>query len=307
MRSLMPHPIPYQGSKRNVAKAILSFFPESIDTLIEPFAGSAAISIAAAFYRKTSKFHLNDLNKPLIDLLSKIVNEPQEIADNYESLWYEQRDREREFYDDIREQFNKTRKPEYFLYLLARCVKGSVRYNSEGQFNQSPDNRRKGRHPKTMRNDIFAVSNLLKDKTTFTSFDYREVLDKVKSSDLIYMDPPYQGICNSRDPRYYSSIDFHEFIESLDQLNSRKLLFILSYDGKKGEKTYGMVLPSELDLFHIELKVGRSTQSTLLGSNEITYESLYLSSELVSKLGVTPDKFIDNSKFASKEQLILPL
>jgi site-specific DNA-adenine methylase len=45
----IPHPIPYQGSKRNLASEILRFFPANIVRLIEPFAGSAAISIASAF------------------------------------------------------------------------------------------------------------------------------------------------------------------------------------------------------------------------------------------------------------------
>jgi len=34
------------------------------------------------------------------------------------------------------------------LYLLDRCVKGAVRYNKEGWFNQSPDKRRLGRSRK---------------------------------------------------------------------------------------------------------------------------------------------------------------
>ena len=42
-----PHPIPYQGSKRRLAAAILAHAP-SCARLIEPFAGSAAISLAAA-------------------------------------------------------------------------------------------------------------------------------------------------------------------------------------------------------------------------------------------------------------------
>ena len=44
----LPHPIPYQGSKRNLAPDILRYFPETFDVLYEPFAGSAAMTIAAA-------------------------------------------------------------------------------------------------------------------------------------------------------------------------------------------------------------------------------------------------------------------
>ncbi len=43
----VPQPIPYQGSKRYIAKVILAFFPKAVETLFEPFAGSAAVSLAA--------------------------------------------------------------------------------------------------------------------------------------------------------------------------------------------------------------------------------------------------------------------
>lgn len=307
MALTIPHPIPYQGSKRNIANAILSFFPKQIDTLIEPFAGSSAISIAAAVYKKATKFHINDINKPLITLWTEIVNRPENISSNYEKLWNEQLGIEREYYDFVRDKFNKTEEPHYFLYLLARCVKASIRYNSNGEFNQSPDNRRKGRNPKSMRDDIFAVSNLFRNNVIFSSEDYRKILQKAKETDLIYMDPPYQGVSKTRDPRYYSHVLFNELIETLQELKERNLSFILSYDGKRGNKTYGNILPAELKLHHIELKVGRSSQSTLLGGKDITYESLYLSQALVSKLNITPEEYLDNSRIESRSQLALPI
>ena len=86
----MPHPIPYQGSKRQIAKYILPLFPPETTKLVEPFADSAAVSIAAAFYGKASCFHLNDLNQPLIALWHEIISNPQKIADGYKRLWLEQ-------------------------------------------------------------------------------------------------------------------------------------------------------------------------------------------------------------------------
>lgn len=149
----IPHPIPYQGSKRNLASAILQYFPNDTQRLIEPFAGSAAVSIAAAHTGKASHLLLNDLNKPLIDLWEGIINQPEQLASLYEQLWRSQLGRERRFYDLVRKRFNQTHRPYYFLYLLARCVKASVRYNSNGEFNQSPDNRRKGRHTSASRTE----------------------------------------------------------------------------------------------------------------------------------------------------------
>ena len=46
MQMAVPHPIPYQGSKRQLAGAILRYFPESTARMVEPFAGSAALSLA---------------------------------------------------------------------------------------------------------------------------------------------------------------------------------------------------------------------------------------------------------------------
>lgn len=40
-----PQPIPYQGSKRALVPLILNYFPTKVNRLIEPFAGSAALSI----------------------------------------------------------------------------------------------------------------------------------------------------------------------------------------------------------------------------------------------------------------------
>lgn len=290
----VPHPIPYQGSKRNLAKYILPFFPLDIDMLIEPFSGSAAITIAAAQSGKASLFHINDINEPLISLFHEIVNDPQKISNSYEKLWKEQLGDERQYYDRVRDLFNNTHKPEYLLYLLARCVKASIRYNSNGEFNQSPDNRRKGRSPKEMRNDIFSTSHLLKNRITITSRNYKEILPLSSPRDLVYLDPPYQGVCSNRDSRYIEGIQHEDFIEELNRLNERNISFILSYDGKRGGKSYGETLPTWLELYKYEIKVGRSSQSTLLGGKDFTYESLYLSKALQNRLTASVEEIINN-------------
>lgn len=284
----IPHPIQYQGSKRNLAHVILSYVPKSVDCLIEPFAGSAAISIAAAARKMAKTYAVNDLNKPLAELLRLIVEYPIETASFYEQVWNAQHDDSIEHFYRVREDFNRTQDPRLFLYLLARCVKGSVRYNSNGLFNQSPDKRRFGTRPETMRTNILGVSALLKGKSKFSSLDYREVLASAKTSDLVYMDPPYQGVCGERDSRYFSGIGHSDFVTSLEELNTRGISYIVSYDGRRGDKTFGELLPASLDLAHIELDAGRSSQSTLLGRDEVTYESLYLSQALTDKLASKP-------------------
>jgi len=280
----IPHPIPYQGSKRNLAGDILRCFPAEVETLHEPFAGSAAISLAAAAHRRAKRFHLNDMNKPLVDLWRTIVNTPDKLVKQYELLWKEQQDDPKAYYRKIRDEFNLTGRPDYFFYLLARCVKASVRYNANGEFNQSPDNRRRGATPTTMHEQVCGASYLLKGKTSFSSTNYRDAALSAGDGDLVYMDPPYQGVCGNRDTRYLASVQFCEFVEVLEDLNARHIRYIVSYDGRTGNKVHGVRLPDRLNLTHIALNAGRSTQATLLGRDDTTVESLYLSPTIANEI-----------------------
>jgi DNA adenine methylase len=297
----LPQPIQYQGSKRLLAPFILRYLPEKFSRLIEPFAGTAALSIAAATRGITRKFWLNDLNAPLIELLRLIVQSPDALADFYKTLWNQQHDDSLEHYYRVREDFNRTRDARLFLYLLARCVKGAVRYNSDGLFNQSPDKRRHGTRPETMRGNIAAVSTLLRGRTKFSHLDYRDVLAEAMEGDVIYMDPPYQGVCGERDSRYFAGIAFDDFVDALVDLNQHQIAYLVSYDGRRGGKQFGRKLPDYLNLTLVELDAGRSSQSTLLGRDEMTVESLYLSPALMRRIEVTPS----NHSLRGHEQIRL--
>jgi DNA adenine methylase len=280
----IPHPFPYQGSKRGIAKYIIPQFPKDVDCLVEPFCGAGAVSIAAAAHGLANRFYLNDLNKPLMNLWTQILEKPRLLADQYEYLWNQQYDDRKSFFFKIRDDFNLSHQPHHLLYLLARIVKGAVRYSSDGIFNQSADNRRWGMRPTTMRKNLLGVSALLAGKTSVSAIDFREAVRKLKKQDLIYMDPPYQGTSFTRDHRYYNGLTYDEFVDALALMNERDASYIISYDGETGAKSYGKYLPDSLSLKHLRIIAGRSSQATLLGRTDETVESLYLSSALVERL-----------------------
>ena len=284
MNGATPHIVQYQGSKRNLAPQILQYIPKRFNRLIEPFAGMAAITIAVAKQRRADHYLLNDLNEPLVNVLKECIKHPQRLIDDYTRVWSEQLTYQGgsvEHFYKVRDDFNKgNQSAANMLYLLARCVKGSVRYSSSGQFNQSPDKRRMGTNPKNLARNVFLISSYLKGKTEFSSVDYREVTRNARRGDVVYMDPPYQGVCSLRDNRYFSGIDFNDFVECVDDLNRRGIDFIISYDGTCGDKQYGIDLPKELGLRKIMLNAGLSSQSLLLGKKETTVEALYLSHHL---------------------------
>lgn len=288
----VPQAFQYQGSKRALAPLILKFLPGKMRRLVDPFTGSAAMALACAAHMRAERFWINDLNKPLAELLNLMIHRPEELADAYAELWKSDAEDALEHFYTVREQFNRTQEPKLFLYLLARCIKGAVRYNSEGMFNQSPDKRRLGTRPETMRQNIMAVSMLLRGRTVVTSHDFRDVLEAAEPDDVIYMDPPYQGTSGDRDSRYLAGLSFDDFVVALDGLNSRGLRYAISYDGRTGDKAYGETLPEYLGLTHIELEAGRSSQATLLGREEHTVESLYLSPALAAEAGTTSPRLI---------------
>ena len=221
----VPHPIPYQGSKRNLAAAyplLLSspMFPVLLSRLrVRPpsrWRRRTAAGGSVSDQRRT---------RPSSTCGGRSSTARRIWRTKYRKLWQAQLGREREYYDSVRKKFNETHKPEYFLYLLARCVKAAIRYNGDGEFNNSPDNRRKGAHPDTMRERIVGASALLQGRTEVSACDYREVLANCNSADLIYMDPPYQGVCRNRDNRYCPKIDHGEFCDSLAALNDKGCMY----------------------------------------------------------------------------------
>lgn len=284
-----PHPFPYQGSKRAIAAEIVSRFPRRVPRIVEPFCGASAISIYSALNGVADRFWLNDLNAPLIELWKAILTDPIHLGNKYEELWNNQLTDEKAFFVSIRDEFNKKHRPEHLLYLLARIVKGAVRYSSDGRFNQSADNRRKGMKPDRMKKGLIEVASLLSASTSLTAMDYHDVLEHIQQDDVVYMDPPYQGTSFTRDHRYLSGVDVKEFARELRKLNQRDIKFAVSYDGSCGPKTYGQELPADLNLTNLRIDAGRSSQATLLGSNWRTTESLYLSPALVEAQALQPE------------------
>ena len=218
---MIPHPIPYQGSKRRLAAAILRHGPGGADTLVEPFAGSAAITLAAAANRLARRYLIADRLAPLAALWRAILEAPAATASGYQRLWRQQAADPAAHYAAVRARYNRTGDPVALLYLLARCVKNAVRFNAAGEFNQAPDHRRAGMHPDRMRRNIAGAAALLAGSCRVESADFAEVLAAAGPRDLVYLDPPYQGVSGSRDKRYVAPIDRSRKVTSMRPRESR--------------------------------------------------------------------------------------
>jgi len=273
--------IPYQGSKRLLAPALLPLLPRT-ERLFEPFAGSAALALAALSAGHTQHVVLGDSYGPLVALWQAIVDAPAELADRYALLWHSQHSDPAGHYLAVRSQFGAAPTPAALLYLLARCVKNAPRWNAAGQFNQSADHRRRGTHPDRQRAQILAASRLLRGRCTLRCGDASATTADATAADAVYLDPPWQGTSEGRDRRYHAGLARTTLIDLLTQLQARKVAFLLSYDGALHDESgqvlqrYGADLPAELVFYLCEVLAGRSAQATLAGQRAMTVESVYL-------------------------------
>ena len=230
----LPHPIPYQGSKRKLAPIIGRYIPDGVETFFEPFAGSAAMTIYAAYHRRAARFVVGDSLESMVLLLRSIVVEPEQTARRYREIWEGQRDGGHGFFNEVRDRYNEERDPVDLLYLICRCVKNAVRFNGGGRFTQSVDKRRLGMHPDKMQSAIMGVSSILRHRTEFHVGDWQETIAGAGTGDFVYLDPPYLGTSIGRDKRYHQQLMQEELIAGLEELRRREVPLALSYDGMTG-------------------------------------------------------------------------
>ena len=275
--SRLPHPIPYQGSKRSLAPLIAPYVPNDVDCWYEPFAGSAAMTIWAARCDRARRYVISDALVPITELWTAIITSPEDTSKRYRAVWDGQTDAGPEYFNAVRARYNETRDPVDLLYLVCRCVKNAVRFNKKGNFTQSHDKRRLGMRPDKMGAAISETSYLLKGKTEVRRGDWLDTTADARPADFVYMDPPYLGTTIGRDKRYAEQLELERLTTGLSELRERQIRFALSYDGMTGDKVYGAPLPDELGLTRLLLHAGKSSQATLAGRSEDTIESLYLS------------------------------
>jgi DNA adenine methylase len=281
MAPRLPHPIPYQGSKRALAPLIGPHIPRGVDVWFEPFAGSAAMTLWAAHHGIARRYVIADTLAPIAQLWQAIIGEPTATAERYREVWLGQRYGDADYFNAVRVRYNEASDPVDLLYLICRCVKNAVRFNARGQFTQSVDRRRLGMQPDRMAAAIAGAALLLAGRTEVRSGDWLATTAEARANDFIYLDPPYLGTTVGRDKRYARQLGQDPLIAGLESLLERRVRFALSYDGMTGERTYGPPLPAALGLSRLLLDAGTSSQATLSGRSEKTVESLYLSPDLV--------------------------
>jgi len=261
--------IKWSGSKRTQSRELVKLFPK-FKTYYEPFLGGG--SILYPLQNNLSSAVCGDICKPLIELWILIQKNPEKLVRSYRLNWDRLQNEGYMVYYEIRDRFNKTQNPEDLFFLSRTCVNGLIRFNRQGQFNNSLHHTRKGINPDRVEKVILEWSKIIQ-KVEFVNLDYRNSTKRATEQDFIYLVPPY---FNTRG-RYFGTINFDEFVAFLDDLNRRNIRFILSYDGMRGNSIYLKDLPKHLYKRHIFLESGNSSFKKVMDKKcELVKESVYL-------------------------------
>lgn len=175
----------WAGSKHKILERVLHHLPKD-GRLIEPFAGSAVVSLNSGH----KKVILNDLNEDLVGLFAAIKEDCEGFI-KLAKTYFEPRYNCEEEYYRLRELFNKTREPRLraalFLYLNRHGYNGLARYNRSGMLNV-PFGRYK--RPYFPTKELLAMHQLMR-RATVTCGNFVQAMRKARKGDVVYCDPPY--------------------------------------------------------------------------------------------------------------------
>ena len=268
--------IKWSGSKRSQCQNIINHFPKEINTYYEPFCGGASVLRGLLESDiKVKQYVCSDLNEGLIELWKLIKEDPVSVSNHYEKLWtelnqYEDKAIKRQYFENVRERYNKEHNPLDFMFIMRTTTNGMPRYNQKGEFNNSFHITRNGIDPERLRKIINEWSVLLnKNNVCFKCCSYDTIIPQ--KGDFIYLDPPYARTKGM----YFGGFDNKKLFEYLRKIDCS---WAMSYDGISGKEDNTFEVPQDLYDEHLYIKSGNSSFKRVIGksNDSIVYESLYL-------------------------------
>jgi DNA adenine methylase len=242
------------GNKQRFAHEIISFFPKRFATYHEPFLGSGAVLGVLS----PNKAEAADSFNPLISIWQALKKDPEIIKTWYRERWIEAQGGDKvEQYEKIKARYNEDASAADFLYLTRAAYGGVIRFRKADGYMSTPCGAHKPIHFGTFgrRADEWA---LRVRGTEFFHREYAESLERARSGDVVYCDPPYS---HSQAILYGAqSFDQNDLFRSIEKAKARGVFVALSLDGSKksGETDCAYDFPANLFEREAAVNCGRS-------------------------------------------------
>lgn len=222
----------WAGGKRLVVPYLEPYLcHDGATRLVEPFVGSAAVSLA--LHQKMESFLVNDANFDLVNVFEHLRSAPDAFIDEVATYFTAENNTEERYYA-LRDRFNETgptssKRAALFIYLNRHGYNGLCRYNQSGGFNvpfgrftslRSPEKELRQAAPVLARCEI-------------SHGDFEPVLDACGVGDAVYCDPPYVALSKTANFEGYSKggfgVDDHRrLVNAAKKAASRGALVIIS-------------------------------------------------------------------------------
>lgn len=259
------------GGKYKLLPQILPLFPKKIRTFVDVFAGGGNVGINVSsdyLILNDNLIHLIELYRFIRknkknDIIYYIENKIKKLSLTQSNL---------EGYLELRDQYNKYKKPLDLFILSAFSFNHQIRFNNSHQFN-TPFGKDRSSFNQTMKNNLLKfIDCLQKENVEIFNLSF-ELLnyDSLNNNDLVYCDPPYlitTGTYNDgkRGFKGWGEDEERQLLELLNSLNKRNVRFALSnvleHKGKENELIKEWLLENKYKLHDLNHNYNNSSYNT---------------------------------------------
>lgn len=242
------------GNKQRFAHEIISFFPKKFGTYHEPFLGSGAVLGVLSPMRAEAA----DSFKPLITIWQMLRRDPETVKAWYRERWVEAKGGEKvEQYEKIKARYNADANAADFLFLTRTAYGGVMRFRKADGYMSTPCGAHEAIHFGTFGRRVDEWALRVRN-TEFYHREYAESLDRARSGDVVYCDPPYS---HSQAILYGAQgFDHADLFRQIERAKKRGVFVALSLNGSKKTDGADFIydLPASLFERQVAVNCGRS-------------------------------------------------
>ncbi len=236
----------WAGGKGQLMDEIVARLPNGLDTgeintYIEPFVGGGAVFFyVAQNYPDIKRFYLFDINQDLVNCYNAIKTNVETLIDELHSLeeaFLRKRSGRKDFYYEIRDQFNSDRSPAKLIFLNKTCYNGLYRVNRKDEFNVPFGNYK---NPTICDEENLRNVSTLLQKAKIICGDFTHCEKYINDHSFVYFDPPYRPLSATASFTSYSKDSFSEedqvkLAKFCRKMHSRGAKFLLSNSDPKNK------------------------------------------------------------------------
>ena len=212
-----------------------------INTYVEPFVGGGAVFFHIAYeYPQIKRHFLFDINQDLVNCFNEIKTNVGAMIDELRSLeaaFLRKREGRKDFYYEMRNQFNTDRSPAKLIFLNKTCYNGLYRVNRKDEFNVPFGDYKNPTicNEANLRN----VSEVLQNAEVICG-GFTDSQQYINNESFVYFDPPYRPLSPTASFTSYSKDNFSEqdqirLAKFCRQIHSEGSKFLLSNSDPKNE------------------------------------------------------------------------